>query len=88
MRHKGIKLEKKCRGDECNQAIKGKQVGDYCQKCRWQNRRVVNEAMLKPSPLTDSKEKEKDKCENCEVELVDCKGDWCDGCNLPERSIL
>ena len=34
------------------------------------------------------KQQEKPKCENCEVEEVEHKGDWCDDCNLPERSAI
>ena len=32
MRHKGIKLEKKCLG--CGKRIKGKQSKSYCASCR------------------------------------------------------
>ena len=27
-------------------------------------------------------------CENCEREPVKHKGEWCDNCNLPERSMI
>jgi len=27
-------------------------------------------------------------CENCEEQEVGNKGDWCDDCNLPERSFI
>lgn len=30
--------------------------------------------------------KMKHKCENCNEEEVEHQGDWCDDCNLPERS--
>lgn len=28
------------------------------------------------------------KCENCNEEKVEHPGDWCDDCNLPERSAI
>ena len=28
------------------------------------------------------------KCENCGVEPVEHKGEWCADCNLPERSVI
>ena len=34
------------------------------------------------------KKGEKFKCYNCEEEEVEHEGEWCDNCNLPERSVI
>jgi len=36
--------------------------------------------------VVSSQGDKKYKCENCEEQEVEHKGDWCDDCNLPERS--
>ena len=30
----------------------------------------------------------KPKCSSCNEEEVEHEGDWCDDCNLPERSVI
>jgi len=38
--------------------------------------------------LYNLRRQKKELCDNCGVEPVKNKGDWCDDCNLPERSVI